>query len=246
MTTYVDGEIEALNSTITTNDTNMTTYVDGEIEALNSTITTNDTNMTTYVDGEIEALKSTITTNDTNMTTYVDGDIEALNSTITTNDTNMTTYVDGEIEALKSTITTNDTNMTTYVDKEFVDLKADNNTFTGNNNFHKLTSITNAGFGPYLRTQQYFIGEFTVFIESDFGINQLIILSSPTRSDAQTVEMNLPAYTGIELPNPNNCQGQKLNIYHQSNRTLEITMTGNSSFLGKKSGTNYDWFLMMW
>jgi hypothetical protein len=42
------------------------------------------------------------------------------------------------------------------------------------------------------------------------------------------------------LPDPNGCQGQAVNIYHSSNRTLQITMAGNSSFLGKRSGRAFN------
>jgi hypothetical protein len=115
-----------------------------------------------------------------------------------------------------------------------------NITYTGYNTFNRLTSITNAGQGPYLRTQQYFIGEYTRFNSSAFGINQLIILSNPSRTEQENNEIGFPSFTGIELPNPNDCQGQTVNIYHSSNRTLQITINGSSRFLGKKTGTAFN------
>ena len=103
-----------------------------------------------------------------------------------------------------------------------------NNTFTGNNFFNNLSSITSIGNGPYLRTQQYFINVFTVFTEQDLGINQLIILS-PNSTD----------YSGIELPNPNSCQGQTVNILNYSGKSLEISMTGDGNFTGKNTSNTF-------
>jgi hypothetical protein len=115
-----------------------------------------------------------------------------------------------------------------------------NNTYTGNNTFNRLTSITNKGQGPYLRTQQYFISDFTVFNESAFGINQLIILQPSTLSDRDNDDISQPRFTGIQIPRPETCQGQTLHIHHRSDRILSISAVQGSNFSGKKSGNSFN------
>jgi DNA-binding protein YbaB len=103
------------------------------------------------------------------------------------------------------------------------------NTYTGYNTFNRLTSITSAGQGPYLRTQQYFVNTFRVFTQDELSINQMIILT-------QNYSTNYP---GIELPNPDSCQGQTINILNYSGKLLIISMTGDGKFTGKNTNNTF-------
>jgi predicted nucleic acid-binding Zn-ribbon protein len=106
--TGVSDEISTLETTVTTNTTDITSNASA-ISALETTVSTNTTDITSNASA-ISALETTVSTNTTDITSNASA-ISALETSVSTNTTDITSNASA-ISALETTVSTNTTDIT--------------------------------------------------------------------------------------------------------------------------------------